>query len=174
MKGGSMKLRIFVCLLIVPILFLTILFAGEVPENAFALDSAGAVTQPTPEGKPLVSDIRGVKIGMSATDARAKLGKAKETSDQQDYYVFSENETLQIVFAEDKTVKAISATFVGANLKPPTPKDLFGSDVEAGTDGAINKMVKYPKLGYWISYIKTGGSDPMVMITIHAFQKGEL
>jgi hypothetical protein len=46
-------------------------------------------------------------------------------------------------------------------------------DVTAKPDGGINKMVKYPKSGFWISYLKTGGNDPMTVITVQKMQEGE-
>src|SRR4051812_32868170 len=47
---------------------------------------------PTPE-KTLFSEYRGVKIGMPTADVRSKLGKAKDESDAQDQYIFSDNES---------------------------------------------------------------------------------
>jgi hypothetical protein len=34
-------------------------------------------------------------------------------------------------------------------------------------------MVKYPKAGYWISYLKTGGDQPLVMITVQKMRAGD-
>lgn len=122
---------------------------------------------PTPEStKPMFTDYRGVTIGMKAEAAREKLGKAKESSDEQDYYMFGDGETVQIVYDTDKTVKAISATYMGSNVKPPTPMELFGTEAEAKPDGSVSKMVKYPKANVWISYVKTAGDDPLVMVTV--------
>ncbi len=169
-----MSIRILISILSASVVLIGILFVpcGTSPVRAVGLGEIRAM--PTPElAKPLFSDYRGVTIGMTAADAREKLGKAKDTSDAQDFYVFSDGETVQIVYDDDKTVKAISATYMGPKVTPPAPKDLFGVDAEVKPDGSINKMVKYPKASIWISYIKTGGDDPMVMVTISKLQKGE-
>ena len=169
-----MSIRILIGILSASVVLLGILLA---PSSSIRIQAAGVsetMVMPTPElAKPLFTDYRGVTIGMTAVDTREKLGKAKDTSDAQDFYVFSEGETVQIVYDDDKTVKAISATYMGPKVTPPAPKDLFGVDADAKPDGSINKMVKYPKASIWISYIKTGGDDPMVMVTVSKLQKGE-
>jgi len=167
-----MSFRLVTGSLIIAFFLLTVLFGS--PSSVTVISTAAPARTPVPEAKPLFTDFKGVTIGMSADDARAKLGKAHDTSDLQDFYTFSAEETVQIVFDDDKTVKAIAATWVGTKVKAPEPKDVFGVDVEAKPDGSINKMVKYPKLGYWISYIRTEGSDPMIMVTVHKLQKAEL
>ncbi len=169
-----MSIRILIGIFSISVVFLGILVAPLPNGRTRAAGVAEIMAVPTPEpAKPLFTDYRGVTIGMSAADAREKLGKAKDTSDTQDFYVFSDGETVQIVYDEDKTVKAISATYMGPKVTPPVPKDLFGVDAEVKPDGSINKMVKYPKASIWISYIKTGGDDPMVMVTVSKIQKGE-
>ena len=103
---------------------------------------------------------------MSAADARAKLGAPKEKSDEQDYYVFSENESAQVLYESDHTVKVISINYIGKPEAAPQPRDVVGSDIEAKPDGSMNKIVRFPKAGYWISYLRTAGEDPMIVITI--------
>lgn len=171
-----MNFRIFVDVLFVPIFLLAILFVDRSPRETFAFESAGVVTRPTPvpgTSKPAFTDYKGITLGMSAVDARAKLPKPKETSDQQDFYIISAGESVQILYGDDKNVKAISTTYFGSDAKPPTPIAVFGTDVEVQPNGSINKMVKYPKLGFWISYIRTEGDDPVIMVTIHKLQEGE-
>ena len=120
--------------------------------------------------KPIFAGYKGVMVGMKMDDARTKLGTPKDKSDSEDYYVYSDNETLQVLYAPDKTVRVLSINYMG---KGPTPMDILGMDVAAGPTGGINKMVKYPKSGFWISYLKTGGSDPMTVVTVQKMQEGE-
>jgi len=121
--------------------------------------------------KTSFSGYKGVTIGMQMDDARSKLGDAKEKSDTEDYYVYGDNETVQVLWAPDKTVRVLSINYMGKNA--PSPADILGTAAEAKQDGSINKVVKYPKLGYWISYLKTGGDDPMTIITVQKMQPGE-
>ena len=39
-------------------------------------------------------------------------------------------------------------------------------DVAPKEDGGIFKMNRYPKAGFWISYNKTAGADPMIIIAM--------
>jgi hypothetical protein len=123
--------------------------------------------------KPVYSGYKGVSIGTKIDDARTKLGSPKDKSDAQDYYVFSDNETAQVLYDNDHAVRVISINYIGKLQAVPTPKDVFGGDVAANADGSVNKMVKYPKAGYWISYYKTGGDDPMIVITMQKMMQGE-
>jgi hypothetical protein len=118
--------------------------------------------------RPVYTGYKGVMIGTTMTDARTKLGTAKDKSDSEDYYVYSENETCQVLYGPDKTVRVISVTYIGKNF--PTPMEVLGIDAEQQPNGGINKRVEYPKAGFWISYLKTGGSDPMVIVTAQKMQ----
>ena len=121
--------------------------------------------------KPVFAGYKGVMIGMKMDDARTKLGTPKDKSDSEDYYVYSDNESVQVLYGPDKTVRVMSINYIGKGA--PTPVDILGMDVAAKPDGGINKMVRYPKSGFWISYLKTGGGDPMTVITVQKMQEGE-
>jgi hypothetical protein len=123
------------------------------------------VALPTPE-KTLFSEYRGVKIGMPTGEVRTKLGKAKEESDAQDQYIFSDSESAQFYYDAAKNVNAIMITFTGDVTKAPTAKDIFGADVAPNDQGMIFKLERYPKAGFWISYTRTSGADAMVNIAL--------
>lgn len=118
--------------------------------------------------KPVYSGYKGVMIGMPMADARTKLGSARDKSDSEDYYVYSDNESCQVLYGPDKTVRVISVTYLGKSA--PTPKDILGVDAEPKPEGGINKRIEYPKSGFWISYLKTKGDDPMVVVTVQKMQ----
>ena len=54
--------------------------------------------------RPLYREYRGVRLGMTAAEARASLGEPAFKSDEQDFYVFSANETAQLVYVAQKVV----------------------------------------------------------------------
>lgn len=115
---------------------------------------------------PPFREYRGVSIGMSADEARRKLGTPKEKSDQQDFFVFSEKESAQIFYDGARKVSAISVDYVGEGSGVPKPKDVFGTEIEAKADGTMYKMVRYPKAGYWVSFNRTAGPTPLISITL--------
>jgi hypothetical protein len=115
---------------------------------------------------PVYKGFRGVVIGMAMDEAREKLGSPKDRSDEQDYFTFKDDESAQVYYDSDKKVSAITVTFTGKLSVAPSAKSVFGEDVAAKPDGGVFKMVRYPKAGYWISYNKLVGDDPMIMIAI--------
>lgn len=137
------------------------------PSRANAYTSPAYVT-PTPQSRKTMSDYRGVSIGMKTDEVRTKLGEPKDKSNEMDMYAFSETEVAQFYYSAERVVTAMMVTYTGDLKTAPTPKDVFGEDAEVKPDGSVFKMVRYPKLGYWISYNRSGGADQVVSL---AFQK---
>ena len=109
---------------------------------------------------------RGVQLGMTADEVRQKLGEPKDKGAEQDFYVFNESETAQIVYDKTHKVVTISADFLAPGPEVLTPKQVFGAEVEAKPDGSAYKMVRFPKAGYWLSYSRTSGDAPMTTVTL--------
>ena len=135
---------------------------------AFGIRSvnASSTARPLAAATPVYTGYKGVKIGMSDDEARKLLGTPKEKSEGQDYYVYSDNESAQVQYDGGHKVVTVSVTYMGKSSSIPTPKTIFGEDVEVKPDGSIFKQIRYPKDGMTISYNKTGGDDPLVMVTV--------
>ena len=114
---------------------------------------------------PLYGEYRGVKLGMTADEVRAKLGKAEEKSDAMDFYVFSNTERARVYYQNGKA-SAIIATYIGRDAQAPAPAAVLGEEIEAKPDGSMYKMTMYPQAGYWVAYSRTAGDQPMVIITM--------
>jgi hypothetical protein len=137
-------------------------FAGQPTQ---AGDAASAVPAPTPESAAF-KDYKGVSIGMAAQAVRKALGDPKEKSDPVDLYIFSNEESAQFFYGDDKTVNAIMITYTGDLKKAPTPMTIFGVEAAPAADGGIFKMIRYPKAGFWISYNRTAGDDAVISIAV--------
>ena len=115
------------------------------------------------------NEYRGIQLGMFADDVRKKLGNPKDKGDEQDFYIFDETETAQIVYDKTHKVITISADFL-KSTGTLTAKQVLGAEVEAKADGSVYKMVRYPKAGYWLSYNRTSGASPLTTITLQKIQ----
>jgi hypothetical protein len=133
--------------------------------TAAAQGSKGSIATPEENG----FQFRGVKIGMATDEARKKLGSPKEKSPEQDFYLFNDNEAVQIYY-EKGTVSAIAIDYMSGSNGVPTPKAVLGAEAEAKADGSIHKVVRYPKAGYWVSYSRTAGNEPTITITMQKIQ----
>ena len=122
------------------------------------------------ETQPGVEKFRGVKIGMATEEARKKLGSPRDKSPEQDFYLFNDNEAVQVYYDKTGAVNAIAIDFMSGANGIPTPKDVFGAEVETKSDGSIHKLVRYPKAGYWVSYSRTAGNEATVTITMQKIQ----
>jgi hypothetical protein len=107
---------------------------------------------------------------MTADEVRKKLGSPKDKSDAQDFFLFGETESAQIVYDTTHKVITISADFLSTGDTVPTAKQVLGSDLDAKADGSVYKMVRYPKAGYWLSYSRTSGTSPMTSVTLQKIQ----
>ena len=114
--------------------------------------------------QPLYREYRGVRLGMTAAEARAKLGEPAMKSDEQDFYVFSANETAQIVYAAQKVV-TISTDYAGG-VGAPDYKSVVGDNLMERPDGSSFRMVLYEAERFWVSYNKSASEVPVVTITI--------
>lgn len=114
--------------------------------------------------QPLYREYRGVRLGMTATETRAKLGEPVMKSDEQDFYVFSANETAQIVYTEQKVV-TISTDYTGG-VGAPDYKSVVGEGLLQRPDGSLFRMVLYDSEHFWVSYNKSASVVPVVTITI--------
>lgn len=128
---------------------------------AAAQGSKGSLTTPEENG----FQFRGLKIGMATEDARKKLGSPREKSPEQDFYVFNDNEAVQVYY-EKGAVSAVAIDYMNGANSIPSPKEVLGSDAEAKADGSIHKVVRYPKAGYWVSYSRTAGNEPTITVTM--------
>jgi hypothetical protein len=123
-------------------------------------------TSPDEPESPAFSDFKGVRIGMTAAEARKKLGAPRDKSDEQDFYVFNDTQAVQVFYDKARAVSAISIDFMDGASAIPSAKDVLGTDAEAKADGSVYKMLRYPKAGFWVSYNRTAGSAPTTTITM--------
>ena len=159
LRSFSIQLKSLVLFSCAVILFLL------TTSTAAAQGSKGSITTPDENG----FQFRGVKIGMATDEARKKLGSPKEKSAEQDFYLFNDNEAVQIYY-EKGAVSAIAIDYMNGSNGVPTPKAVLGAEAEAKADGSIHKVVRYPKAGYWVSYSRTAGNEPTITITMQKIQ----
>jgi len=118
--------------------------------------------------KPLYVDYKGVQIGMGADEVRKKLGEPKDKGETQDFYMFSEKESAQFFYVKGK-VMAVSVNYLDLKMAP-LPKIVLGTDIEPKADGGMFKLVRYPTAGYWVSYSRSAGDDPLITVTMQKIQ----
>jgi hypothetical protein len=119
--------------------------------------------------QPLYRDYRGVRLGMTATEVRAKLGEPALKSDEQDFFVISVSETAQIAYTALK-VTTISTDYAGG-VGAPDYKNVVGEGMLLQRpDGTTFKMVMYDAERFWVTYSKSATASPIVTVTIGAFK----
>ncbi len=138
----------------------------QTPAPTQTTPAAEGETVAAPADEPLYRDYKGVTLGMSADEARRKLGNPQEKDKVQDFFVLSESERARVYYDDKGQVSAVIVTFVGKNANAPDPKTILGSEVEAKPDGSAYKIVTYPKAGYWVAYSRTAGDEPLTIITM--------
>jgi hypothetical protein len=149
----------------------TVVVAGAISLSViFAVTSLAQRPKAQDESSPVFAEFKGVRIGMAAEDARKKLGSPREKADDQDFYLFDDNQAIQIYYDKAKTVSAISIDYMSGASGIPAPKDVIGGEPDSKADGSSYKMVRYPKAGYWVSYSKTAGNSPTITITMQKIE----
>ena len=122
------------------------------------------------EPSPHFREYRGIHLGMTADEVRSKLGDPREKSTEQDFFIFNETETAQIVYDKSQKVITISADFLTMGADVLTAKQVFGAEIDPKPDGSVYRMVRYPKAGFWLSFNRTSGAAPLTTVTLQKIQ----
>jgi hypothetical protein len=117
------------------------------------------------EEQPPFSEYKGVRIGMSADEARKLLGNPTDKDDKQEVFAFENEESCQVYYDNAKKVTAFYVTFLSSK-GVPTAKAVLGEQPEAKQDGSFSKLIRFPKAGFWVSYTRTSGDTPMIIIAM--------
>ena len=148
------------CTLALLLLAVPAVCAAQTPTPAPAQDKAE---------EPPFHEYKGVRIGMTADEARKKLGNPTDKGDKQDYYALNDNESCEVYYDDAKKVYAVKITYLGGNAIPE-PKKILGIEADTQQNGSLYKMLRFPKVGYWVSYTRTAGDSPMTLITMQKIQ----
>ena len=157
----NLKIKFFLSLLIAVVFGLGL----SSNANAQAQKVKAAFNHEAATQQPLYTEYKGVRLGMRAEEARAKLGTPAMKASDQDYYVFSENETAQIVYDAAHKVVTISVDYLGG-IGAPDYKAVVGGELERTANGSLYRIVRYESLGFWVSYNRTTGPVATVTVTI--------
>ena len=148
-------------LIVLPLLLAALAFAAP---NARAQNGADK-----DKDAPPFHDYKGVHIGMTSDEARKVLGSPADKGDTQDFYSFNDKESAQLYYDGDHKVYAISVTYLGGNAVPG-PRSVLGAEADRKDDGSLYKMIRFPKAGCWVSYLRTSGDSPMTIVTMQKLQ----
>ena len=144
---------------------LLLLFLGSVAKGQSPARAMGAIRAHSQVQQPLYREYRGVRLGMTAAETRAKLGEPVMKSNEQDFYVFSANETAQIAYDAFQKVMTISADYTDG-IGAPDYKAVVGEGLLQRPDGSLFRMVQYQSERMWVSYNKSAAVVPVVTITL--------
>jgi len=150
--------------------FLLVLFAAVLARGQSEASAARTVNAHAQVQQPLYREYRGVRLGMTAAQVRAKLGEPALKSDEQDFYLISASETAQIAYDAAQKVITISTDYSGG-AGAPDYKSVVGEGLLLERpNGSLFRMVMYDSERFWVSYSKSATTLPIVTITISAYK----
>lgn len=126
-------------------------------QNATRFADSGATQQ------VLFGDYKGVRVDMTADEVHNKLGKPGMKVDDTEFYVFNERETVQVAYEKGKVI-GISVDYLGG-IGAPDYRNVVGPDITTRPDGSMYKLVRYDRLGFWVSYHKSANT-PVTMVSV--------
>ena len=144
--------------------------AQTVKQDQLARSAPTTTAATVPALQPSFTDYRGIKIGMSAAEVRSKVDHLRDKAKDQDFFVFSDNETAEVFYDESGKVIGVSVDYRGKSSNPPTPREVLGEDLQSKPDGSMYDLKRYPAAGYWVAYNRTKGDDPTVTVTMQKAQ----
>jgi hypothetical protein len=155
-----MKTKLYFELLIMGATVLGLTWNGNGP-------ALGQRTRPVSAGdvatRQAYDSYRGVQLGMTDQEIRAKLGEPTSKFDEQDYFAITEKEAAQIAYDKNRKAVTISVDYLDG-IGAPDNKLVVNEDLEKRPNGSLYKMVRYSNLGFWVSYSRTAG--PVVVVTV--------
>jgi outer membrane protein assembly factor BamE (lipoprotein component of BamABCDE complex) len=161
MRKDKGNFRSVMIMFVISILMVLVWGANAQAQKSRAAVNAGAVmTQ-----QPLYTDYKGVRLGMTPEEVKTKLGNPTFMDKELGYFVFSETETVQIVYDAAGKVKTISIDYQNGT-GAPAPRAVVGAELETRENGSLYKVVYYENQGLWVSYSRTTGQVIIVTITI--------
>jgi len=160
---GIQEVMYFLIALILLLLFATLTHAQSETQSTKTAKAHAQIQQ------SLYREYRGVRLGMTATEVRAKLGEPVSKSDEQDFFVVSPNETAQIAYNTALKVITISTDYTGG-VGAPDYKTVVGDNLLQRPDGSVFRMVVYDAERLWVSYNRSATTVPVVTITIGAMK----
>ena len=140
---------------------------GAFTSNTNTPSGQEKVTGTDPATEPALKDYKGVRIGMTADEVAEKLGEPAVKDENEEVFLISDVEMVQVLYDKAGGVSAISITYSAEHTNPPTPLAILGEDVNADADGRIYKLIRYPESRYWVAYSRTAGEAPVVSVTIN-------
>lgn len=147
-------------------MILLLLLAAVVSKGQTQTQATRSVGAQVQNQQQAYREYRGVRLGMTAVEVRAKLGEPALKSDEQDFYVLSPNETAQIAYNAATKVSTISTDYT-SGVGAPDYKTVVGEGLlQQRPDGSLFRMVFYESNGFWVSYNKSNSNVPVVTITI--------
>jgi hypothetical protein len=148
-----------------PVIFALLLLAALAPlPTAHAQKPADKA-----QNEPPFHEYKGVRIGMAAEEARKLLGNPTDKDDKQEVFAVSDDESCQVYYDAAKKVSAVSITYFSAKAVPAV-KTVLGEEPEHKPDGSFTKLIRFPKAGYWVSYTRTSGDSPMIIIAMQKIE----
>jgi len=141
--------------------------AGVFTVNINTPSGQEKVAGTNPATEPAFKDYRGVSIGMSADEVAEKLGEPAVKDNNEEVFLISDVEMVQVLYDKAGGVSALSITYSAEHTNPPAALAVLGEDVAADADGRIYKLIRYPESGYWVAYSRTAGTAPVVSVTIN-------
>ena len=175
MKIKRVNMGMFYVVTIISLLFwLTVATAFAQTTEVAQTKTEVQKTETQTISQPVMTEYRGIKIGMTADEVRETLDKKPQVDDNSGfYYVFSGEESAQIGLDENKKVRLISVMYSGEDAKAPKYEEVFGKDLAATETegGGLYNLVRYPEAGIWVAYNRTAGDDPLVTVTIQKMRE---
>jgi hypothetical protein len=130
--------------------------------TAVSVNTVVQAQRKTAVQQPTFTEYKGIRLSMPAAEVRTTLGEPSLKRDDQDYYVISKSEAVQIAYDAQYRTRVISIDYIGG-VGAPDPKAVVGGELEASPLGMF-RAVRYEELGLRVSYNRTAG--PVVMVTI--------